>query len=315
MKILVIGGTGFIGRRVALRLAEQGHSVVCADISPGQVSFAPMEERIQVLVGDVTRFDDLVKLLVERKIDRVINLAYLLGESDQNPHLAVRLNVLGMNNCFEAARLCGIKRVVYASSIAFHGHSQAAYGERPVTEDDPPHASGVYSACKQFNEFMAGHYSRLYGMEVIGVRPCWVIGEGKPRGVQDHHQVITVPALQQPLRSPLKASARFLVAYVEDIAEIFCAVTLAQTPRHLVYHTGGHSVTVGELAGLVRERLADAEISFDDESGSDGRLVYLVDNSRVRGEFEIEHRPLRQIVAQIIDGTRTVAGLPPLERP
>jgi nucleoside-diphosphate-sugar epimerase len=125
---------------------------------------------------------------------------------------------------------------------------------------------------------------------------------------------MTLPALGLPLRSPFKSSARFLVAYVEDIAEIFVRLTLAEKPQHSVYHTGGHPVTLGDLASLVREVLPEAEITFDDENGRDGRLVYLVDSSRLRDEFGIAHRPLRQLVLDIIDGTRRIAGLPPVSR-
>ena len=65
--------------------------------------------------------DDVAEAMLEARPDRILNLAYLLGAGEDDPHLAVRLNVLGMDNCFEAARLCGIRRVVYASSLAVYG--------------------------------------------------------------------------------------------------------------------------------------------------------------------------------------------------
>lgn len=312
MAVLVGGGTGFIGRRVCRRLAERGETVVCMDANPGQSDFPGLEDRVTVVGGDVTRFDDLATAIAEGQVDRIINLAYLLGEGERQPHRATRVNVLGIDNTFEAARLFGIRRVVYASSIAFHGASQQPYGERPVTEEDPPYPGGIYSTCKQFNEQMAAHYARLYGLEPVAVRPSFVIGAGKPRGVQDHIEVITGPALGRPVHSRMKPSARFLLASVDDIAEIFVRVTLADRPGHTVYHTGGHTVTLTDLADLVREVIPAAEIQFD-ENGRDSMLVYLVDNCRLREEFEFEHRPLRQTVREIIDATRQATGhLPPL---
>jgi hypothetical protein len=138
MTVLVIGGMGFIGRRVVRRLADAGARVVCMDVNPGQASFAENGEQIKFVAGDVTAFDDVVKAIFDERPERIINLAYLLGESDQKPHLAVRLNILGMDNVFEAARLCGVKRVVFASSIGYHGHSQTTHGDRLLTEEDPP---------------------------------------------------------------------------------------------------------------------------------------------------------------------------------
>ena len=79
MTILVLGGCGFIGPRVIRKLVERGQQVVSLDINPGAASFAGMEGQVQVLRGDVTQFEDVVKAIIEYRPDRVINLAYLLG--------------------------------------------------------------------------------------------------------------------------------------------------------------------------------------------------------------------------------------------
>jgi nucleoside-diphosphate-sugar epimerase len=101
MPILVIGGTGFIGSRVTRRLAIRGEEVVCMDINPGAASFADLGDKVKVVRGDVTQFDDVMRVMVETQPTRVINLSYLPG-SDHAPHVAMRLNVLGMDNCFGA---------------------------------------------------------------------------------------------------------------------------------------------------------------------------------------------------------------------
>ena len=106
MKVMVLGGAGFIGPRVMRRILERGHDVVCVDVNTNSPTIAPLRDRIQVLRGDITVFDDVVKALVETKPDRVLNLAYLLGPrsdgvtGEQDPHWAVRLNIMGMDNCF-----------------------------------------------------------------------------------------------------------------------------------------------------------------------------------------------------------------------
>ena len=72
-----------------------------------------------------------MRTMLDVKPERVINLAYGLGAGEGNPHQVMRLDILGMDNCFEAARLAGgIKRVVYASSIAVSGQ-QSNFGEPP----------------------------------------------------------------------------------------------------------------------------------------------------------------------------------------
>ena len=136
MSVLVVGGTGFIGRRVIQLLLERGENTICMDINAGTASFVDAEGEYTFLRGDVTQFQDVVRAMLESKADRLLNLAYLLGGGHGDPHHTMRLNVLGMDNCFEAARLCGVRRVVYASSLAVSG-AQSHFGDRKLTEDDP----------------------------------------------------------------------------------------------------------------------------------------------------------------------------------
>jgi len=102
MSILVFGGTGFIGPRLIKRLVARGETVVCLDLNPGTASFADLADRVTVIRGDVTQFEDVMRAVLEVKPDRLINLAYGIGAGEGNPHQVMRLDVLGMDNCFEA---------------------------------------------------------------------------------------------------------------------------------------------------------------------------------------------------------------------
>src|ERR1051325_3610618 len=137
MSILVIGGTGFIGRRLIPLLAQRGEEIVCMDIAPQTADYSALGKQVRVVRGDISQFDDVMARMVETKPSRVVNLAYYIG-SDLPPRVAFKLNVLGMDNCFEAARLAGCNRVVYASSVAVSGE-QKFYGDRIVNEDDFKH--------------------------------------------------------------------------------------------------------------------------------------------------------------------------------
>jgi nucleoside-diphosphate-sugar epimerase len=310
MPILVIGGTGFIGSRVTRRLAIRGEEVVCMDINPGAVSFADLGAKVKVMRGDITQFDDVMRIMVETQPNRVINLSYLLG-SEHAPHVAMRLNVLGMDNCFEAARLCGVQRVVYASSVAVSG-LQKHYGERLVNEDDPKYGTNQYAMHKMFNEWQAQDYIDKYGMSITGVRPANVTGPDKVRGSVDHVQCITQPARGRPLTLPYRDYMR-LPIHVDDIAEVFMRVLLADVPRYHIYNSGGTPISLGELADMVQELLPDAHISFEHQGGGKERSGnYLVDNSRLLEEFKIEYPPFRQRVSQIVNEIRRQGGLPPI---
>ena len=133
MTTFVAGGTGFIGRRLIPLLVQRGEEIVVMDINPQTADYSAYGKQVRVVRGDVSQFDDFLARIVEAKPDRVVNLAYYIG-SDLPPRVAFKLNVLGMDNCFEAARLAGVNRVVYASSVAVGANSRF-YGERLVDED------------------------------------------------------------------------------------------------------------------------------------------------------------------------------------
>src|SRR5881409_2818241 len=248
MSVLVIGATGFIGPRLIKRLVARGESVVGMDLNPGAATFAGEPIGAPVVRGDVTQFEDVMRTVLNVKHDRLINLAYGLGAGEGNPHQVMRLDILGMDNCFEAARLAGVKRVVYASSIAVSGQ-QSHFGERPVTEDDPVYGTSQYAMHKIFNEFQAKKYIKNYGMSITGVRPANVTGPYKVRGSVDHVQLMVDAARGKPVHLPKKGFMRLLI-HVEDTAEVFTRVLLADAPRYDLYNSGGIPASLGELAEI-----------------------------------------------------------------
>jgi nucleoside-diphosphate-sugar epimerase len=308
MSVLVIGATGFIGPRLIRRLVARGESVVGMDLNPGAAAFADVPIGAPVVRGDVTQFEDVMRTVLDVKPDRLINLAYGLGAGEGNPHQVMRLDILGMDNVFEAARLAGVKRVVYASSIAVSGQ-QSNFGDRPATEDDPVYGTTQYAMHKAFNEFQARKYIKNYGMSIVGVRPANVTGPDKVRGSVDHVQIMTEPARGKPVHLPQKGLMRLLV-HVEDMAEIFARVLLAEAPRHHLYNSGGIPVSLGELADLVRGFLPDAQITFASEGGREDSGNYLVDNTRLGKEFGIEYPGLHTRVLEVINDVRRSEGLP-----
>src|SRR6266478_598998 len=288
MTTLIIGGTGFIGRRLIPLLAKQGEDSVVMDINPQTANFSELA-KVRVLRGDVSQFDDVMAAMTSVKPDRVINLAYYIS-SDLPPRVAFKLNILGMDNCFEAARLAGCNRIVYASS---HGHLQ-------------------YAMHKIFNEWQAQDYREKHGMEVTTIRPANVTGPDKVVGSVDHVFCITNPARGKPVKFPYKDTMRAPI-HVDEIAEIFARVVMKDKPDHAIYNTGGYTISLGELADLVREFLPDAQISFDNETGGRERSGnFMIDNSRVVTEFGMQFRPYRERVLQIINEVRAEDGKPPI---
>ena len=310
MSIFIIGGTGFIGHRLVRLLAARGQTVTCMDINPGAHSFADLGKKVTSVRGDVAQFDDVMAAMSAAKPERVLNLSYFIG-SDHAPHVAMKLNILGMDNCFEAARLLGVKHTMYASSLAVNG-KQANYGNRPVTEEDRVNGEYQYAKHKIMNEWQAQDYTEKFGMLITGIRPANVTGPDKVRGSVDHVNIITEPARGNAITFPFKDAMRCPI-HVDDIVEVFARVLLSEKPTHRIYNSGGVAISLGEIADIVRTYLPDAKIKFEKDSG--GREAsgnHMIDNTRLVSEFGVQYRPYRDRVLQIINDIRRDKGLPPV---
>ena len=308
MTTLVLGGTGFIGKRAVPRLVQRGERVVVMDINPGAADFSEYGRQVEVIRGDIMQFQDVVTAIMHAKPDRIMNLAYLLGSGDDTPHFTMKLNILGMDNCFEAARISGVNRVTYASSIAVSGQ-QSNFGDRTINEDDPMHGTSQYAMHKRFNEFQAQQFNSVYGMSITGIRPANVTGPDKVRGSTDHVQCVTLPAAGEPVSFP-KAGLMRLPVHVDDIAEAFVRVTMVDESHYPIYNSGGYPISLGELADIVKKFLPEAEINFASKDGKEESGNYLTDNNRLLGEFELEYPPIEQRILQIINDVRRDEGLP-----
>ncbi len=311
MTIFVIGGTGFIGTRVIPLLVARGESIVCMDINPHTADFSAHGGKVKVVRGDVTQFDDVLNQMQASGADRVMNLSYNLG-AELPPHLATKLNIVGMDNCFEAARILGIKHTVYASSLAVNGQ-QKHFGDRPVTEDDLHMGNYQYAMHKSFNEWQAKDYVAKHNMTITGIRPANVTGPDKVRGSVDHVNIVTRPARGEAISFP-HADAMRCPIHVDDIAEVFTRVVLTDKPKHQIYSSGGAVVSLGEIAAIVKSYLPDAQITFEHQAGGkESSGNYLIDNSRLVSEFGVQYRPYRDRVLQIINAVREERGLPAIK--
>jgi len=299
LKVFVFGGAGFIGRRVVRRLAALGHEAVSLDVVAGNW-FDDLGSQVTSLRTDLTQFEDVIAAMATHKPDRVINLSYM---RETLPRPAMKLNVLGMDNCFEASRLCDVPHVVYSSSIAVHGR-QAPYGRRPIKETDAPCPMKQYSVHKVFNEWQAKEYREKHGMVITGVRAAHVAGTDKLIGSVDHVSCIVEPALGRPLTMDYADRMRCII-HGDDAAEVFVQLALAERPRHDLYNTGGETLSLGELAAMVKRHIPQADIRFTHQTGGEETsTAYMFDAERLVSEFGIRYQPYADRLPGMIEAVR-----------
>ena len=324
MKFLVTGGGGFIGWRIVRNLLARGISVVAADLSFD----ACLRDRFEAASGaqfdfmacDVSEYSDVARCFrLHPDITHVIHAAYLMSaEVEANPHLGVRVNLLGMVNLFEAAINQRITRLVFTSSETVYGASQAVYGERPVRESDYCAPSGhffTYGVMKLLNEFMAEKYVEKHGISIACARPPIVFGHGRKRGsVLWAEQFVSHPAVGKPVSLPFSAGNRDCWVYVDDCAEQLVRLSLKPQLAHFAYNSSGEAIRASDFARLVREWIPGAKITFD-ETRASTPLVDDLDGSRLIEEIGFTPRSLKLGILAHINEARAQASLPPLAQP
>ncbi|MGC4074081.1 MAG: NAD(P)-dependent oxidoreductase [Nibricoccus sp.] len=320
MKFLVTGATGFIGWRVVSNLLARGIPVVALDYPGDAETMAKLRARagttpLTFVTANVGEFHEVMSVLHQHPdITHVIHLAYLMSaECEANPHLASRVNILGMVNMFEAVLQKKLQRLIFTSSETYYGAKQEFFGDRDVTEDDfapPSQHHFTYGAMKVLNEFMAQKYVQRHGISLACVRPPVVFGHGRKRGsVLWAEDFATKPALGLPVTLPFNSKTRDVWIYVDDTAEQLVRLCLAPKLSHFAYNNGGESVTATELAAMVKRWLPDAQISFD-ETKPGTPLIDRMDGSRLRNEINFIQRPLVDAIRAHINEARASAGLP-----
>lgn len=312
MSVMVTGGTGFIGARIIRKLVERGEDVVCFDLAPPRANLQPYLDRIEVYRGDITQVPHLLEAVNTHGVDRIIHMAALLPpDTEDRPHFGMLVNIQGTNNVFEVARWTGVRRVVYASSIAVYG-VQETFGDRPLTEDDTSNPVNVYGMTKAVNDFSARKYIDQFGMDLRGVRIATVFGHGRVTGMTGMigGLLMSLPAIGKPIDLPFHHDEASAMIHAEDAAEIFVRIALSDSLKHNIYLSGGHLATAGEMVDIVRGFIPDAKITTGDLFVPH---VYLVDNSQMLADIGYEMAPLRVRILEHINDARREAGLPTIE--
>jgi UDP-glucose 4-epimerase len=316
MATLVTGGKGFIGSRIVRRLVEKGEQVVCFDLNSGSGRLSDIANAVTFVEGDIVRYEDIEEVIRDYGIERIAHSVFFSAEErgvSARPEDAEQLyrQQMIMNtgtfHVFEAARRAGIRRLIYPSSVQYHGMDEPWTLPEPVTEESPARPTTPYGIGKQLGERLALEYNRLHYMEIVSIRVPGVYGPGVRIGARGVNLVGTAGAIGQKVDFPYQKEQRMVLAHVDDIAEIFARALFGPMPRHDVYHTGGHYVSYGDMASIGRKLLPALEVSFRGEAPMN--CSYSIDCSRMVRDFGVEHRSLEDGYRELINFTRMHHGL------
>ena len=252
MTVVVTGGTGLIGRAVVRKLCDAGARVRIVSLDKLTVS-----DRAEHILGDLADFVFCKRLFAG--MDYVCHLAGVKGsiEVTKSKPASFFVPLLQMNtNVLEAARLAGVKGLVYTSSIGAYSSAEV-FVEKEGIEADPP-MDMFPGWAKRMAELQIAAYRIQYALSNFSVvRPCNVYGPGDNF---DPANAMVIPSLmarvaagEDPVVVWGDGTAVRDFAYSDDVAEGIILALLRGTDGRYVNLGSGRGVTIRELVETLQK--------------------------------------------------------------
>lgn len=265
-RVLVTGAFGQIGTELtrALRVRYGRDNV----LATGRIPPAPGSSSGTgpCACVDVTQPEVIVDTIRAHEIDVIYHLAARLsaiGEDD--PQLAWSVNMGGLYNVLEAARLNGVQQVFWPSSIAAFGPESPTV---QTPQDTVMRPTTIYGVTKVAGELLCDYYANRYQLDVRGVRYPGVISSEAPPGggTTDYAVAMFYAALmQQPYTCFVRSDTVLPMIYMPDC--ITAAMSLMQADRARLRHRNAFNIaamsfSAGDLASEIKKHVPEFECCF-----------------------------------------------------
>jgi UDP-glucose-4-epimerase GalE len=265
MRILVVGGAGYIGSHTVRHLARSGHEVwVYDNLVHGHRAAVPEGRLIEGDLGDVAKLESALR---GGAIDAVMHFAAFTSvpESVSDPARYYRNNVVGALNLLDAMRAAGVGKIVFSSTAAVYGVPD----EVPIPESAPTRPINPYGFTKLAIERALADYASAYGLGAATLRYFNACGAAADGTIGEDHRpethliplILQVALGQRPTiaiagtdyPTPDGTCIRDYI-HVDDLADAHLRVLERIEPgRSLTYNVGtGSGVSVREVVDAVR---------------------------------------------------------------
>jgi UDP-glucose 4-epimerase len=272
-RVLVTGGSGFIGRHAVAELTRAGARVRVVDLK------AHPDPEVDVVVGDIANPDVLEAAFAEG-IDSIVHLAAVTSvlRSVENPAGTFDTNVAGTHALLEAARVAGVESLAFASTNAVTGPMEApAIVETAVLKPLTP-----YGATKAAGEMLMSAYTACYGVRCVYLRLTNVYGPGMQ--AKDSIVARLMRAIRLEREFEIYGDGRQVRDYVH-VSDVIDAVRLGlvnEDWKGPVVIGSGKSLSVLEVVDTVRE-VTGAGLAVRHGPARPGEMpAVIVDSSRAR---------------------------------
>jgi UDP-glucuronate 4-epimerase len=289
MTVLITGGAGFIGSRLALALRKRGDELVVLDnfndfydpaLKRANVAQFADDPNVTVIEGDIRDSALVERLVVDHGIERIAHLAALANvrKSIDQAALYYDVNVLGSLHLMEAARKHGIKVFVQASTSSVYGQTKRL----PFVEDDTADRPlAPYPASKRAAEIMGHSYHHLWGLNVTCLRFFNVYGpQGRPDMMP--FKVIKAVCEDQPITLFEGGKLKRDWTYIDDIVNGVIAALDRPLGYEVINLGCGQPISMVEFVDVIEELSGKTAIRVDVPTPPSDPPITFCDNTRAR---------------------------------
>jgi len=314
MSILITGGTGKIGIGLAKELVERSEEVVLFDIATRDERVVDIKDKVKVVQGDLKVWPEVLNVVKNYNVEDIFHHGSMLSlPSDENPWASFQTNVVGTMHVLEAARLFGVKRMVFASTEATYGLGTSGV----ITEETLQRPITMYGAGKLYCELLGRFYRRKFDLDFRCIRYFTVLYPGaKVRALPTFmHWMIENAALGKPYECYVSEDAVQPVTYYRDA--IKATIMLYDAPKEQIktvcYNLAGVSPapSAKDLEMAIKKFIPDAKITYKPDpvvmEYYRTRKAEVIDDSRAREEWgwKPSNTPLEKVVEYFIYEVKT----------
>jgi nucleoside-diphosphate-sugar epimerase len=314
--ILITGGAGYIGRWLARELVGRGVDAVAFDRqAPDPASTLPLPAEVEFVAGDVTDREAMTTVARSRPFSAIVHLAGIVTMGcERDPDLGLRVNLGGTHNALEAARLAGIPRLVFASTISVYGPDVP----QPIREEYLAEPQTWYGESKLLAEHLGLYYHRRFGLDFRAARLAAIVGPfrvaASGSATMYTSLILERAALGLPYDIDVDEKAATPICYARDAARALATLASAETAPRRIYNVGTCRASAVGLLEIARRKVPDAKIEFrpDPSMAAVGRISWEWDLSIAAAAEDLGWKPAYSLETMAEDLMATARGERPL---
>jgi UDP-glucose 4-epimerase len=301
---VLITGAGLAGCHLAAALQQRGHEAILYDVAPRERYIQNVAGQVPVVRGDIRDLAGLIETMQGHAIEAVVHTAFLIGGAlAHHPYSGVRTNVDGALATFEAARLTGVKRFLFASTQGVYDYSRA---DRPIPEDHPlSEVDGYYRASKIACERLLRAFAAQSHLDFAILRFAQIYGYGHYAAGDlagpVMHAVLVDALADRPVRiDPGVLSVNDYV-YAKDVAQ-GAALACEKRLRSGIYNIGsGFLGTTTAVAEAIRHVAPAASVEILSEPAAGPFWAHEQPLDIARAREDLGYQPQYDLAAGIED--------------